>query len=145
MADITWMRDTGNYAKPSNWLAVDIESDCAIDRYSMLHNRESIGQWNRWSPQLLLAHTKWNWFKLLTDDCFENKRGISTTKMIGFREEFPFLQFRHKYVGFEYCEDIIDEFDRFLYKKYDGFIYRREHARTIEQLWTEATGYNYER
>lgn len=145
MADISWMRDTGNYAKPGEWLAVDVESDCAIDRYSMFHDRESIGQWNRWSPGLLLAHTKWNWFKLLTQDCFENKRGISSTKMTGFREEFPFLQFRHKYVGFEKCEPLIAEFERWLYTKNNGLWMRREHPRTIEQLWLEATGYNYER
>jgi hypothetical protein len=140
MADITWQRNSNNYSKKGTWNAWEVESDSACDKYNLYHNRTAIYQWARWSPGMLLAHTKWNWFHKLVNDKIYGKLGNSSTKMQGFLEEFPDMIPRQKKIGFESCENIISEFEGFLEKKYNGLPYRRIYSQSLDEIWTNITG-----
>lgn len=143
MSDVTWQRNHGDYDKKGVWKAWELESDCACDRYSMALNRTAICQWGRWSPGILLAHTRWNWFNNLINDKYLNKKGNSSTKILGFKEEFPNLIDRKKKIGFENCEDTIQEFEQFLKDKYKGLPYRRQEELTVDELFLRITGSNH--
>jgi hypothetical protein len=45
------------------------------------------------------------------------------------------MLFRKKQTGFEKIEPIINEFEKFLYKKYNGFPYRGIVQRSIEEIF----------
>jgi len=143
MADITWQRSDSDYTKKGIWKAWEIESDCACDRYNIAVGREAIYQWGRWSPGILLAHTRWEWFHKLINDKYYGKLGNSSTKFEGFSSEFPDMIPRKKKVGFEKCEDVISEFESFLKKKYNGLPFRRQSEYTLDEMWFKITGKNY--
>jgi len=143
MADITWQRSNDNYSIKGDWRAWEIESDCAFDRYNIAVGRDAIYQWGRWSPGILLAHTRWKWFHKLINDGYPGKLGNSSTKFDGFSEEFPMMLPRRKKIGFEKCEDLIGEFQSFLETKYNGLPFRRQSEYTLDEMWTKITGKDY--
>ena len=141
-SDIYWSRLDSDYSKKSAWVARDFEFDIGFDKYNIYHNRTAIYQWWHWTPGLILSYTNLNWFKQLLNDEFAGKLGINSTKMLGFKEIFPDLIPRPKYTGFENSQPIITEFENYLEKKNNGFLYRQTIDRTLEELTEEITGNN---
>ena len=140
MGDALWQRTNDDYSKQGTWEAWEIETDYACDKYNIFHNRESIHLWYHWTPELLLAHTKWNWFKKLISDGYPGKLGNSSTKMDGLREEFPNIWNRKKSTGFEQIDHIITEFENFLSVKNNGLIYRQQIEYNIDDYFVRLTG-----
>jgi len=143
MADITWQRSNNDYSTRGIWKSWEIESDCACDRYNIAVNRQALYQWGRWSPGILLAHTRWKWFHKLINDGYPGKLGNSSTKFNGFIEEFPMMIPRRKKVGFEQCENVITEFEDFLKVKYNGLPFRRQSELTLDEMWVALTGKDF--
>lgn len=139
-SDTSWIRTDSDYSKKGTWVIRDYEFDLGLDKYSILHSRTAIHGWWRWTPGLVLSYTQLNWFKQLTNDEFPGKLGVNSTKMLGFREQFPDLIPRPKYTGFERIQPVIDEFESYLSKKNGGFIYRQTVDRTLDQLNAEMSG-----
>lgn len=143
MGDLAWQRLDDDYTKPGKWVAWDFEHDFACDRYNLETNRTAIYQWPKWTPGLFLAHTKTKWFTNLITDKFLGKIGNSSTKMQGFKEAVPDLIPRKKKIGFEDCENLISEFDDFLYKKYNGHPFRRFEEFTLDEIYNKITGHGF--
>lgn len=133
-ADVRYFRQDGDYTKKGVWLAEDSEHDIACDKYNILHDRPAIYQWWRWTPGLVLSYTKMKWFKQLVNDEFPGKLGINSSKIIGYRESYPDLLFRKKSTGFDKIDHIVNEFENYLEKKFNGLVYRQEVIRTLDEL-----------
>ena len=64
--------------------------------------------------------------------------------MIGYREVYPDMIERKKQTGFEKTDLLVNEFELFLKEKYNGLPYRQTVDRTLNELWLEITGSNYQ-
>lgn len=144
IGDPRWARTHDDYNTKSEWLLIDQEHDTGWDKFLMHRNVPAIAQWFKWTPSLVLSYTKLKWFQKLITDQYYGKLGVTSTKIIGYREAYPDLIERKKQTGFEQIDTLIDEFEKHLIKKYNGLIYRGTHIRTLDQLWTEITGHEYE-
>jgi hypothetical protein len=143
-ADVRYYRPHDDYSVKAGWLAQDFEHDIGCDKYNMLHNRPAIFQWWRWTPGLVLSFTKLKWFQQLVNDEIPGKLGTNSTKVFGFREIYPDLIERKKYTGFELIDPVIDEFEQFLLKKYNGNLpFRGFKDRSLDELWQEICGISY--
>jgi len=143
MGDLGWQRKDANYTKKGKWVAWDFEHDFACDRYNIETGRTAIYQWPKWTPGLFLSHTKTKWFHKLINDGYYGKIGHTSTKFEGFLEEIPNLLKREKKIGFENCEDLIKDFEKFLTKKYEGLPFRRFEEYTLDEIFLKVTGYEY--
>ena len=143
MGDMYWARPHADYGVKAEWVAIELESDFAADRYNILHNRPSVHLWARWSPGMMMAHTKWKWFHRLINDEIKGKLGNSSSKMQGWLEEFPDIMQREKVHGFEKIDPLINEFEQHLYKKWNGLPYRRQYDMTLDELYIMVTGQDY--
>jgi hypothetical protein len=143
IGDPRWSRIHDNYNVKSEWLLIDQEHDTGWDKYLIHKNVPAIAQWFKWTPSLVLSYTKLKWFKQLISDQYIGKLGVTSTKIIGYREAYPDLIYRKKQTGFELIDNLILEFENFLDKKYNGLSFRRSQSRTLEQLWIEITGKHY--
>jgi hypothetical protein len=139
MGEALWQRTDSDYSKKGTWQYWEIESDYACDKYNLFHGRESIHLWHRWTPELVLAHTKYKWFYKLINDGYPKRLGNTSTKIIGFKEEFPDLLERKKYTGFERISDLIIDFENFLKKKNNGLIHRRQVEYSVDEYITKLT------
>lgn len=137
-SDMAWYRPSPDYSEPSTWLCYDFEHDIGCDKYTLMHNREAVYQWWKWTPGLILSYTRLKWFRKLINDEYYGKRGIDSTKIIGFREIYPELIERKKQTGFESIDPLIDEFEEALVKLHKGTLpYRNYTTRTINMLESE--------
>jgi hypothetical protein len=82
-----------------------------------------------------------NWFNNLINDKY-NVSDASTTKMIGYKEAYPELIDRHKKTGFEQIDNLINEVDKHLFNKYNGYPYRAVHDHTVNDWYLKITGKN---
>jgi hypothetical protein len=135
-SDPTWYRVDTEYTKQSKWLMRCWEHDIGWSKYIKTVNRPAVMEWWKWTPELVLAFTKTEWFSKLINDQYYGKLGINSTKIIGYREAFPELISREKKTGFESCSDLITEFEKFLSDKNNGLIFRRYYDRSLEDLYT---------
>lgn len=143
MGDMYWARPHADYSIKAQWKAIELESDFAADRYNILHNRPCVHLWARWTPGMMLAHTKWKWFHRLINDKIPGKLGNSSSKLQGWREEYPNVLPRNKVHGFENIDPLINEFEKFLDYKFGGLIYRRQYEMTLDELYIMTTGQDY--
>jgi len=74
---------------------------------------------------------------------YYGKLGVTSTKLIGYREAYSDLLERKKLTGFEQIDDLASKFEEFLSKKYNGLIHRGTVERTLDDLWIEITGHRY--
>lgn len=140
-SDMAWYRPSDDYSVSVPWLCYDFEHDIGCDKYTIMHNRSAIYQWWKWTPGLILSYTRLNWFRTLINDGYYGKRGIDSTKIIGFREVYPDLIERKKKTGFEAIDPLINEFELTLLREHRGVLpYRGYTTRTIDQLETEILG-----
>lgn len=144
IGDPRWSRTHDDYNTKSEWLLIDQEHDTGWDKYLIHKNVPAIAQWFKWTPGLVLSYTKLQWFQKLISDHYYGKLGVTSTKILGYREAYTDLLERKKQTGFEKIDTLIDEFEKHLINKYNGLIYRGTHVRTLDQLWTEITGNTHE-
>lgn len=142
--DPYWYRKSEDYSQFSEWKFGELEAFIGWNKYAMYLNRPSVVQFFKWSPGLVLSHTKLMWFNNLINDRFFGKTGTNSTKIIGYREVYPDLLDRKKQSGFEKTDILINEFESFLKKKYKGLPYRQVVEKTVDDLWIEITGTPYD-
>jgi hypothetical protein len=98
----------------------------------------AIAQWFKWTPELVLAYAELDWFKnLVINNKWTGREGVTSTKIIGYREAYPDLLHRDKKTGMEPIDSLINEFERFLEKKNNGLLYRQVVPRTLDELKKE--------
>jgi len=138
--DPYWVRLDDDYSRKGNWIYRESETFIGWYKYASYLNKPTIPQFFKWTPELVLSHTKLDWFKTLTNDGYVGKLGTNSTKLTGYREIYPDMIQRTKKTGFEKIDSVIDEFEMFLQKKYKGLPYRQEVDKTLDELWIETTG-----
>lgn len=143
IGDPRWARSHDDYTKPANWILIDQEHDTGWDKYIVHKGIPAIAQWFKWTPSLVLSYTRLKWFQNLISDQYYGKLGVTSTKLIGYREVYPDLLERKKLTGFEKIDTLAGKFEEFLSKKYNGLIHRGTVERTLDELWIEITGYDY--
>jgi hypothetical protein len=120
------------------WVLLDQEHDTGWDKYILYRGEPAIAQWFKWTPGLVLSYTELQWFKdLIIKNCWTGREGVTSTKLIGYREAYPDMLQRIKKTGMEPIDELIDEFERFLEKKYSGLPFRQVVPRSLEQLRKE--------
>jgi hypothetical protein len=143
IGDPRWARSHDDYTKSASWILIDQEHDTGWDKYLVHKGIPAIAQWFKWTPGLVLSYTRLNWFQNLLSDQYYGKLGVTSTKLIGYREAYSNLLDRKKLTGFERIDDLASEFEEFLSKKYNGLIHRGTVERTLDELWIEITGHQY--
>ena len=120
------------------WILLDQEHDTGWDKYILHKNMPAIAQWFKWTPELVLAYTDTRWFKdLVLNNKWSGREGVTSTKILGYREAYPDLLQRDKKTGMEPIDSLINEFEEFLTKKYNGLPYRQVVPRTLDELRKE--------
>jgi hypothetical protein len=120
------------------WILLDQEHDTGWDKYILHKNMPAIAQWFKWTPELVLAYAELDWFKnLVINNKWTGREGVTSTKIIGYREAYPDLLHRDKKTGMEPIDSLINEFERFLEKKNNGLLYRQVVPRTLDELKKE--------
>lgn len=120
------------------WILLDQEHDTGWDKYILHRGMPAIAQWFKWTPELVLAYTDTHWFKnLILNNKWPGREGVTSTKLIGYREAYPDLLKRTKKTGMEPIDSLINEFEEFLTKKYNGLPYRQVVPRTLDELRKE--------
>jgi hypothetical protein len=136
-SDPSWYRVDNDYTKQSKWLMRCWEHDIGWSKYIKTLERPAVMEWWKWTPDLVLAFTKLDWFNRLISDQYYGKLGINSTKLVGYKEAFPNLVAREKKTGFESCLDLIHEFESFVSNKNNGLIFRRYYDRSLEDLYLD--------
>lgn len=136
-SDVRWYK-----TKEHVWLAQCFEHDIGCDKYIMLKNRPAIYQWFKWTPGLVLSYTKMKWFRDLISNKFPGQPD-NNNKILGYSRFYNDMIPREKLTGFESIDNLILEFEDYLLMKNQGFKYRSEHRRSVNQIWTEITGSTY--
>lgn len=137
IGDPRWSRDL-NSGTP--WVLLDQEHDTGWDKYILHRNAPAIAQWFKWTPELVLAYTETQWFKdLILNNRWSGREGVTSTKLIGYREAYPDMLMRTKKTGMEPIDSLINEFEKFLEKKYGGLPFRQVVPRSLEKLRKELT------
>ncbi len=144
MCDMRWFRTDADYSKQGTWLLEDFEHEIGLDKYNLYRNRPAVYQFFKWSPGLVLSYTKLRWFKNLISDRFTNRLGIDSTKIKGYREAYPDLISRVKKTGLENAQPFVDKFENYLNDRYGFLPYRGNHIRTLNDLWIDITGNEYQ-
>ena len=120
------------------WILLDQEHDTGWDKYIIYKDLPAIAQWFKWTPELVLAYTELEWFKnLVINNKWTGREGVTSTKIIGYKEAYPDLLQRDKKTGMEPIDGLIDEFEDFLKKKNNGLLYRQVVPRTLDELRKE--------
>jgi len=135
--DPHWVRLNDNYLQKGEWRYRDMEVFIGWDKYARYLNRPAIPEFFKWTPGLILSHTKLDWFNKLTNDEYSGKLGTNSTKLQGYKEIYSDMIHRQKQTGFEKTDAMINSFEQFLSKKYNGLPYRQHQDRTLEELRKE--------
>jgi hypothetical protein len=138
--DLNGIRTNDDYNVKGTWLIRCWEHEIGWSKYLLETNRQGVAEWFRWSPGLVISFTQLKWFKTIINDEYYGKTGFNSTKIIGYREAFPDLIDRKKQTGFEKTDSLVNEFESFLQKKYNGLPYRQSVDRTITELTTDILG-----
>jgi hypothetical protein len=141
--DPHWIRLDDDYSVSNRWRYREMETFKGWHKYSMYLNKPAIVQFFKWTPGLVLSHSKLKWLQMLINDSYAGKLGTSSTKINGYREIYPDLIERKKQTGFEKIDHLINEFEVFINQKNKGFIYRQYVDRTLDELWLDITGHTY--
>jgi len=131
----SWHRLNHSYEEPGIWVNSEFEFEMGWDKYIQRTNRTSIMLWFKYTPELALAYNQTPWINTLINDGFYGKLGPRSTKIQAYKQVYPEMLFRKKQTGFEKIEFVIDEFEKFLYQKYNGFLYRGIVQRSREEVF----------
>lgn len=135
--DPYWVRLNDDYSQKDQWRYRDIEAFTGWDKYARHLNRPAVPQFFKWTPGLILSHTKLDWFTKLINDEYSGKLGTNSTKLQGYKEIYSDMIHRQKQTGFEKTDAMINSFEQFLSKKYNGLPYRQYQDRTLDELRKE--------
>ena len=141
--DPYWVRLDDDYSRKGNWVYRESETFIGWYKYANYLNKPSVPQFFKWTPELVLSHTKLSWFTKLINDEYYGKLGTNSTKLLGYREIYPDMIKRAKKTGFEKIDFIVNEFELFLQKKYNGLPYRQSVDMTLNELCVKITGKSY--
>lgn len=133
-SDPSWTRLSSDYSIKGEWAMRCWEHDIGWSKYVRLKNIPAVMEFFKWSPNLLSAWNNTTWLRSLINDQYYGKLGTNSTKIIGYREAFPDLIERRKQTGFESCEVLISEFEKFIEEKYNGLPFRRYFDRSPDQV-----------
>ncbi len=142
-SDLTAYRTDNDYTRKGTWKIRCWEHDTAWSKYLRAINRSGCAEWFKWTPGIVVSYTRLNWFKRLINDDFFGKLGVTSTKIMGYREAYPDLLHRVKQTGFEKIDTLVNEMEEFLTKKYNGLHNRGGYDRTIDELSIDITGSIY--
>jgi hypothetical protein len=118
----------------NTWIQRCHEYDVGRIKYARAINKPAVAEWFKWTPGLVISYMNLNWFNNLINNKY-NVTDASTTKMIGYREAYPELITRVKKTGFEKIDTLINEVDKHLFNKYNGYPYRATHDRNISDWY----------
>jgi len=135
--DPYWVRLNDSYSDKGQWRYKDMEAFIGWDKYARHLNKPAVPQFFKWTPGLILSHTKLDWFTKLINDEYSGKLGTNSTKLQGYKEIYPDMIHRQKQTGFENTDAMINSFEKFLSKKYNGLPYRQYQDRTLIELTNE--------
>jgi len=133
-SDLTLMRADDDYTKKGIWFNRCWEHDIGWSKFIRAIEKPAIGEWFKWTPGLVLSFLELEWCKNLVNDRIYGKLGTNSSKISGYREAYPDLLYREKKTGFEDVDDMMNEYEEFLSKKYNGLIFRNEYDRPISEL-----------
>jgi len=139
-SDLSPWRTNDDYSIKGTWMMRCWEHDIGWSKFLRQINKPGIAEWFKWTPGLVLSYMKTTWFNKLVNDKYYGKLGSNSTKLIGYREAYPDLIERKKQTGFEKTDSLVNEFESFLQKKYNGLPYRQTVDRTPDQLKLEILG-----
>ena len=142
--DPYWVRLSDDYTLSNQWRYRELETFKGWHKYAIHLNKPAVVQFFKWSPGLVLSHSKLKWLQTLINDGYYGKLGTNSTKIIGYREVYPDILERKKQTGFENIDHLVVEFEKHLENKYNGFPYRQYVDRTLDQLWLDITGHAYD-
>lgn len=109
-------RADSDYNKKGTWFSTEWEYNWGWNKYFNYTGRPAIPDWCRWTPQLFYSWMNTQWFDNLINDRYKGKLGISSTKMIGYREAWPELMARKKIHGLEKIESVMYNLTKHLIK-----------------------------
>lgn len=138
-SDLSPMRLSEDYSIKSQWIMRCWEHDIGWSKFLRAINRPGIAEWFKWTPGLVLSYMNTVWFNKLVNDEYYGKTGSNSTKLIGYREAYPDLLARIKQTGFEKIDHLVNDFEKFLQKKYNGLPYRQTVDRSISEMRAEIT------
>lgn len=143
--DMIWSRPDKDYSKRTEWKLYLGEYELAWDRYAEFNGKKSIGQWFRFTPEVMLAYMHTEWFKNLVFDKYIGKLGVSSTKYIGYREAYPDLIERIKKSGFENVDDLILPFQEKLKDENGNLKYSQFTSVGLNKFYRYLTGSDYDK
>jgi len=142
-SDLSPWRTDDNYNHTGTWMMRCWEHDIGWSKFLRQINKPGIAEWFKWTPGLVLSYLTTKWFRKLVNDEYYGKLGSNSTKIIGYREAYPDLIERKKQTGFEKIDNLVQEMEQTLIKKYNGLPYRGYVDRPLNNLYLEITGMNY--
>ncbi|HEY5737830.1 MAG TPA: hypothetical protein VIS28_06080 [Nitrososphaeraceae archaeon] len=133
-SDLTLMRVDDDYTKKGIWFNRCWEHDVGWSKFIKVIEKPAIAEWFKWTPGLVSSFLKLEWCNDLINDKIYGKLGTNSSKILGYREAYPDLLHREKKTGFENIDIMMNEYEEFLCKKYNGLIFRNECDRPISEL-----------
>jgi len=107
IGDPRWDRSHSNYTVAAKWILLDQEHDTGWDKYIVHKGIPAIAQWFKWTPGLVLSYTRLKWFQNLISDKYYGKLGVTSTKILGYKEVYTDLLERKKLTGLEKINELV--------------------------------------
>lgn len=139
-SDLSPYRINNDYSRKGTWMMRCWEHDIGWSKFLLAIKKPGIAEWYKWTPGLVISYMNTHWFHNLVSDKYYGKLGSNSTKIVGYKEAFSDLMPRQKKTGFENIDNLVNEFETFLQKKYNGLPYRQYVDRTVDDLYTDLTG-----
>lgn len=136
-SDLSPYRTNSDYSKQGTWKMRCWEHDIGWSKFLRAIDKPGIAEWFKWTPGLVLAYLKTEWFQNLVNDKYYGKLGSNSTKIIGYREAYPTLIDRTKRTGFEHINILAEEVEQQILRKFNRLPYRNTYDRTIDGLINE--------
>lgn len=132
-------RKNDDYTTTGVWSNEVYDFELGWERFAIAYNRPVCFGWFRFTPELVLSHHATSWAKNLRSDKYYKKTGGNSTKIWGYKEAFPEILYREKKTGFEggtsRIKTILNEYETFLEKKYNGLIYRGKFSESVDDMY----------
>jgi hypothetical protein len=106
-----------DYSTKGIWIIEEDENFWGWPKHFVRQNRVGIPDWCRWSPELYQAWINLPWFQKLINDEYYGKLGAYSTKLDGYKQQYPELLPRIKKTGFEKINNLFEELNRHLLLK----------------------------
>lgn len=133
--EVALQRADSDYSKKGTWLVEEKEYNWGWAKYFLSTNRPAIPDWCRWTSNLYLSWMQLHWFKRLINDEYYGKLGINSTKIEGYREQWPELIPRVKAHGFEHIGNMVKELDTYLAVKYNRKAHEARLTYTVDEFY----------